>query len=63
MNKQTPNWVINKRKYNNERSKAIGYKGFSVRITVEQFDSANKLLKERNLTRQQFIEKIIEKYK
>lgn len=63
MSKEIPKWVLNKRAYNKQRTKEIGYKGFSINISLEDFDKYDKLLKEKNLTREGFIKRIIEKYK
>lgn len=63
MNKEIPNYILNKRKYNNQRYKENGYRGFSVNVSLEQFEEINSFLKEKGLSRLEFIKKIIEKYK
>jgi hypothetical protein len=63
MSNEIPKWVLNKREYNKKRREQIGYKCFNINVSLEQFDEIDKYLKERNMTRQNLIEKIIEKYK
>lgn len=63
MNNEIPNWVLNKRKYNKAKYKEIGYKGFTVNVPLETFEEFDKCLKSKGLTREQFIKRIIEKYK
>ena len=63
MSKEIPRWVLNKREYNQKRRQEIGYKCFNVNVSPQQFDDITRILKEKNMTRQDFIELIIKKYK
>lgn len=63
MSKEIPKYVLNKRLYNKKRYDEIGYKGFTINLSLEQFKEIDEYLKKNNLTREKFIMKIIEKYK
>ena len=63
MSNALPKYLINKRKYNSERYKNNGYKGFSVNLPIDKFNEINEFLKEKDITREEFIKRIIEKYK
>lgn len=63
MSKEIPQSILNKRQYNKKRYDSIGYRGFTINLSLEDFNEIDRLLKEKNLTREGFIKKIIEKYK
>lgn len=63
MSKRSEQAILNKNEYNSNRRRKLGLKVVAILVSIEEFDKYTNILKQKGLTREQFIKNIIEKYK